>query len=201
MRELTLQAEAAAGPRYLELELRARQQAASDPIELAALREHLADDDPVVALMAHVVLDWLGDRRGDYEAALVHLKRAPERAAQTPKGTPSPLGVASYLTLHFSNRLTKLLALRLLKETDWDRWKVVAILLYLKEHKDPATTGALLRFAIETNEDTWRGFALEAVQAIADPRLTNKLAFEEARAKKLGRPVPATVQNISRGAR
>jgi len=197
MEELIMLAEAAIGPRYFELESLARRQASGDDHQTAVLERHRSDDNPVVALFAQVILDWLGNRAADYEQALAHLQRAPERAARTPRGTPSPRGVQAYLTMHFANRLTKLLALHQVKATDRDHWKVVAILLYLTEHRDAATTGALLRFAIETDNEEWRGFALDAVRAIDDPGLTTKLEFEVARARQLGRAVPAAVRDVS----
>jgi hypothetical protein len=94
--------------------------------------------------------------------------------------------------------VTKLLALRLLKQDNWPHWQVVAVIFYLGVQKDPEITGALLRFAIQTEEAEWRGFAIEAVRAIKDPELPAKLAFERQRAKDLRLELPGELRTLGR---
>jgi hypothetical protein len=186
------------GQRYLNLELDLRKDSQADGAEAEFLR--LAADshsDPVARLVARTVLDWSEPKGGDFKAALDYLDYAPVKLAPTVKGFPSPMGIESYLTLHFADRVTELMAVRLIKGEGWPRWKAVGIIFYLKAHRVASTTSALLRFAIETSEAEWREFALEAIREIHDPDLPAKLTFEIARAQKRGRAVPAEVRALA----
>jgi hypothetical protein len=185
------------GQPYLNFELDLRREAQVDPSRADVLRKYAASyPDPIARLLAQVVLDWVGPKESDLKAALAYLDYAPVKLKPTAKGFPSPMGVESYLTLHFGDRVAELLALRLVKEAGWRHWKVVAIIFYLKAHKRSSTTSALLRFAIETEVADWRKFALEAIHEIHDPDLAAKLAFETARARKRGHAVPAEVKAL-----
>jgi hypothetical protein len=185
------------GQPYSNLELDLRQHAQVDASAAEALRKAaLSHLDPIARLLARVILDWAEPKGADFKAALDYLEYAPIRLKRTAAGFPSPMGVESYLTRHFADRVAELLALRLVKESGWPRWKVGAIIFYLQAHKLVSTTSALVRFAIETDEADWRKFAVDAIREIQDPDLGAKLAFEIARARKLRRSVPADVGQL-----
>ena len=184
------------GPEYLELESGLRQAVRSGPAGLESIRQELAHPDPVARLLAKVIIDWAGPRENDFKRALAYLDELPVKMKGTVLGTPSPSGAESYLTLHFADRVTELLALRLAKEQEWPNWKVLAVVFYLKAHKVPSTTSALIRFAIGTTNAKGRAFALETIREIKDPELAAKLSFEIARAKKLDQTVPADVRAL-----
>jgi len=188
----------ASGQAYLNLELELRQQVQVDSSLAQALREaDTSHADLVARVLARVILDWSGPKAADFKAALDYLDYAPIRLKKTAAGFPSPMGIESYLTLHFADRVAELLAVRLVKEEGWPRWKVVGILFYLQAHKLTSTTSLVLRFAIETADAEWRTFALEAVREIHDPDLGAKLALEIARARRLKRAVPAEVKKLA----
>jgi hypothetical protein len=184
------------GAEYLQVEQDARQRAAGNDVQKAALRRATADTDPVKALMAHVVLAWVSGSEPDYGGALEYLVGIPRRMARTPAGVPDGLGVESYLTLHYVGRVAPLLALRLVKESDWPHWQVTGVLFYLEAHPDPTTTGAVIRFAIETTDPEWRGYAIETLQKYTDPDFGKKLKYEIARANALKLPIPPEVRAL-----
>jgi hypothetical protein len=92
--------------------------------------------------------------------------------------------------------VARLLALRLIKQPEWPRWRAFGVVLYLQQRPDRAATGALLRYAIETGDDGLRAAALDAVRATPDPARAAKLAYEVARARRLDRAVPASVAAV-----
>ena len=194
--DLLTRAQAVTGAEYLRLELDARQRAANNDVQKAALRRATSDADPIKALMARVVLGWVGEAEADYRGALEYLVGAPIRLARTPIGVPEPLAVEAYLTRNYAERAAPLLALRLLKEGGWPRWQVVGVLFYLEAHPDPITTSAVIRFAIETSEPEWRRYAVEALEKYTDPALAAKLRFEIARANTLKLPIPPEVRAL-----
>lgn len=185
------------GREYLEFEFDLRRRAHLGSAEIESLGRNLAHPDPVARLLTKVILDWSGPRENDFKLALAYLDQLPIKLGRTAMGAPSPTGTESYLTLHFADRVAELLALRLVKEEGWPHWKVVAVILYLKAHKVPSTTSALIRFGIDTTNAEWREFALEAIHEIKDPELGAKLTFEFTRAKRLERMVPAEIKALA----
>jgi len=183
------------GAEYVRLELD-MSRAPLDPGDAAWLKEQQGSRDPAASLLATVVLNRAGPRRDDYKQALDYLEQLPAKFVGTVMRKPSGVGVEGYLTLHFEGRLAELLALRLIKEPEWPHWEVVAAILYLQTHKVPATTGALIRFAIEAPSDQQRKLAIDAIHAIGDPELPAKLMYELARAKSLSRRVPEEVRGL-----
>ena len=184
------------GAEYVGLELDLSRATPLDPADAAWLKEQQASRDPAASLLATVALNRAGPLRDDYKQAFEYLERLPAKMAKTVIGSPSGVGVEGYLTLHFEGRLAELLALRLIKEPEWPHWEVVAAILYLQTHKVSATTGALIRFAIEAPSDQQRKLAIDAIHAIGDPELGAKLTYELARAKSLNLRVPAEVRGL-----
>ncbi len=164
----------ARGDEYLLLE---RQLLAEGDAAASALATRLDDDDGVAQLLAGVVLQWIRGERPEYAAALEYLDRVARVVEGTPVPFPPPEAVARYLSREFAGRAADLLALRLAKEVgSWPAWKSTAVLLYLGERKEPATTAALLRIAVEAAQ--WRTMALWAIRQIADPELRAKIDAE-----------------------
>jgi hypothetical protein len=186
---------AATGPAYPahEQALVAR----GDEVALAALlRQHAAADVALPRLLAQVVLAWRTPVQADFAAALQYFETVPARLARTPVGKPRPDGVEGYLTKNFGNRLTKLLALRLVKQTDWPAWQVMGVLFYLRKHRDPETTAALVRFALTTAQDEWRDYALDTLRELQDAALARKVAAEIALARAEERAIPPAVRAL-----
>ena len=120
------------------------------------------------------------------------------RLSRTPITVPWPDGVGAYLTQHFEGRVADFLAVRLVKGTDWEEWRVAGVLYYyLKEQARPSTTEPVLRFAVETKNDEWRGWAIETIQASRDPDLKNKLDVERRRTQALAIPFPAALAALT----
>jgi hypothetical protein len=198
--DLLTRGQTVTGAEYLQVELDARQRAAGDDVQKAALRRATADVDPVKALMAHVVLAWVSGAEPDYGGALEYLVGIPIRMAPTVAGFPSPTSVASYLTRKYAKRVAPLLALRLVKEGGWPRWKAGGTLFYLEADPDPTTTSAVIRFAIEVTDPALRGYAIETLQTYEDPNFGKKLKYEITRANALKLPIPPEVRALgSRG--
>lgn len=186
------------GQPYLNFELDLRNVAQADAAQAEWLRQQAASHpDRVARLLAQVVLDWGGSKRTEFKAAIDYLDHVHARFNKTAIGYPPPIGVTHYLTEHFGDRVAELLALRLVKQTVWPRWRVAAITLYLQAHRVFTTTSALLRFAIETDGTQWRELAIEAIREIHDPEIDAKLAFEIARARKRGLAVPTEVRMLT----
>jgi hypothetical protein len=101
------------------------------------------------------------------------------------------------LNERFGSRVADFLALRLVKEPNWPRWRVTGILLYLKEQKLPSTVSALLRYITETESDESRVYALETVQAIADPQLQSKLLMERERLNTKYKDLDKVLQSLA----
>jgi hypothetical protein len=180
------------GPEYLALESDLRRTLRPGSVELESVRKDTRD--PIAHLLAMVLVDWAGPKAADFNAALEYLDRIPRKGSIIQN--PPPVGVEGYLTREFANRVANLLALRLVKQPDWPGWKAVSVVLYLKTHKMPSTTAALIRYAITTTHEEGRKLAIEAIQAIKDPDLSAKLGFELARAQALGLTVPPDVRAL-----
>jgi hypothetical protein len=164
----------------------------------AILSHKTAHPDPIARLLASVLLSWFDDQQQEYLQALSYLSDyAPSYFAKTPVGSPPPEGVASFLAQHYQNRVARLLTLRLVKSENWPNWQATGVLLYLHQQKSPSTTEGLLRFAVETPNETWRKRALKAVQAIGDPALAIKVQAERERCEQLDLEMPSEVDQLS----
>jgi hypothetical protein len=160
------------------------------------LSKNLQHPDPLARLTAKVLLEWMEGKAPEYQAALEYLDYIPKRLAETPAGAPRPIGVANDLNERFGGRVAEFLALRLFKEADWPRWKILGVLFYLKEQHMVSTTEALIRFASDTQNDEWRKIAIEAINAAHDPDLQNKLAAERQRIEPEKRTLPAALTTL-----
>ena len=163
---------------YLDEENALRSGGAEAVSVLTAKREH---GDPVGRFMANCLLDWIEGRQPENEAALAYLDGLPAKLELTPIVAPSPTGSAAYLTQTFGPNVAEMLALRLLKGTDWPHWRVMSVLFYLKENAMPSTSVALIRYAGEVENEEWREASIEAISAANDPDLEAKLTAERER--------------------
>lgn len=163
---------------------------------LATLHRNLRHSDPMTQFIANTLLNWMQGGGQEIEAALSYLDNLPKRLAPTPIPTPSPLGVASFLEKHFGPRVTDALALRLVKQTDWPHWRVMGVLFYLMNQRVASTTPALVRFAAETENEEWRKAAIDALKAITDPNLRDKIAAERQRFLRLSKEFPTELADL-----
>jgi hypothetical protein len=152
--------------------------------------------DPLSALILHVLGQWRQPEAQEFDQALEYLDRLPARLAETPITSPSPAGIAGYLSMHFGSRVADLMAVHLIKQTDWPRWRVSGILLYLREQPRPSITAALIRFVSETQDKKWIEVALETIRAANDPDLAAKVYAEERHAAKEHRTLPPALKQL-----
>jgi hypothetical protein len=186
----------AQGTIYLSCEQKLRDLIRANQQNLAEAKKHLADAEPIAALLASVLLDWNKKSATEFSVALDYLDRVGPKVRRTAIGYPPPLGIADYLKSHFADRVAQLLALRLTKQDDWPPWRISGIVFYLGSCRMPATTAALLRFAMEARLPQWRADAVEAIKEIGDKDLAAKLAVEKARARSMGRAVPPELTSL-----
>ena len=191
--QLFAMADAAKGPSYLEAE---RQLLDMGPHALPTLKGHSNDTDLVTRHMAQCLAGWIEEKPKEYDDALAYLSGLPERFRRTPLTAPPPTGVANYLEREYGGGVADLLALRLVKATDWPQWQVLGVVFYLEVQKAPTTIGPLIRFAVETSNDKWRDAASDAIRAAEDPKLPQKLEAERQRAKESGKAFPVALDGL-----
>jgi hypothetical protein len=155
-----------------------------------------ANMDPLSTLILQVLRQWKQPEAKEFDQALEYLDTLPSRIAKTPITSPSPSGIAGYLSMHFGWRVADLMAVHLIKQTDWPQWRVSGVLLYLREQARPSITAALIRFASETQDKRWIAVALETIRAAKDPDLPAKVYAEERHAAKESRPLPPALKEL-----
>ena len=116
------------GRDYLDAEQTLRD---GGPAALSVLQENLQHIDPVARLMVSCLLRWMEGRAPEFQAALDYLDYIPKKLAQTPVGAPRAVGVANDLSERFGAAAVDIVALRLAKDSDWPRWKVLGVVFYL----------------------------------------------------------------------
>ena len=198
MDEIFRRAVQQAGQDYVDAERELLQGGAAAVVTLRA--QLTGNRDPLARLVAECVLDQIEGRKPEYAEAMAYIDGLPLKLARTPITSPSPTGIASYLTKHYGDRVAPYLALRLVKGTDWPRWKVNGVLFYLRDQRVPATSFPLLRFAVETGVDEWRGTAVEALRNIEDPGLRAKIEAERQRLQRERRTLPEPIAELEASA-
>ncbi len=181
------------GKAYLDAEYLLRQ---GGKETLTLLSQNKNHKDPIARLMVGTLMIWMQEEEPKYQIALDYLDNLPKKYARTPISAPPPISVAYMLNEDFYNSVANVLALRLIKENEWPYWRIIGVLLYLKEQKLPSTTSALIRFAIETKDDEARGYAIEAIQAINDPDLKVKILIEKERLDNLQKSFPPELDSL-----
>lgn len=181
----------ATGEEYIEKEAQLRQGGATS---ISALKEKLNDNDSFTRIYANTMIEWIEGRSPNNNTAINHLDNLPEKISRTPRLSPSPMGTADYLSLHFQESVTKILAIHLIKLPDLPYWRTAAILLYLEQQKPQEITDILLRFITETSDDDFRDTALSTIDVINDPHLKSKILEEQARLKSLGLSLPQSLK-------
>jgi hypothetical protein len=163
------------------------------------IRGHLDDPDPMARLLAEVVLEATADNGQAIEKATRFLAFAERRAARSILRKPPAAGVAGTLTKAFGSRLAEFLALRLVQETQAPGWRVMTALAYLNEHRTPAATSALIRFAARTRQPQHQRAAIAVLRNIGDPELPAKLAAERRTLQQQGVTLPAALASLAPG--
>lgn len=184
-------ADRATGNEYLKIEAQLR--------ALGAKERERAAETPFQRLIATVCDEWSGSRHNDMQAALDYLDYLPNRVAMTAMGIPSPEGAASYLRLHFEDRVTDLLSVRLAANAGWPHWRVLAVLIYLLQQKAPSSTPGVVRFAASTGNAEHRRWAIEALKACRHPGLAAEIDAERRRAQRLKREFPDELSQLASG--
>ncbi len=157
---------------------------------IAVLTSKLQHNDTYTRIYAKTMLDWLEGKSPNINIALDYLEALPGELAYTALGSPSALPTSSYLDYHYTNTVTNILGIRIIKLPELPRWYVLAVIFHIKSQTPPKATNLLLRFAIETNNEEWRNAALEAITEIQDPQLNVKIAEEKSRLASSGRGLP-----------
>lgn len=156
----------------------------------ATLQKNLMNPEPIARLIAQVLLEWMEGTKPEDQKALDYLDGLPKRLARTPVTMPPPSGVAVELKNRFGGRVAELLAMRLVKGTDWPRWRAEAVVLYLQDQALTSTTAPLIRFASETKDSLLRDAAVEAIKNSHDPELRAKIGAEKLRLAVQDRALP-----------
>ena len=182
----------ASNDEYLDQEMKLRQGGAEAVLQLKA---RLNDNDVFIRTYARTMINWIEGRSPNNDAALTYLDQLPEKIAKTPRKTPSPIGTASYLSLHFQASVADILAVHLIKRPNLPYWRTAAILYYLEAQKTHEINGILLRFISDTPNDDFRDFTLKIIDAIKDPQLDLKILQEEKRLKSLNLSLPDSLKS------
>ncbi len=153
----------ATGGPYLEAEraLLAAPGAAGELAKVAALAT-----DAVEAFLARVLGQWIESRREDYGQAITYLDRKNEQFQHSPLGAPRWDVCARDLVAYFGAGLSDFLALRLLKEPAWPKWRVMTAHTYLYDVGQPESLPPLVRLVAETTDDGVRQTTLRTLFAM-----------------------------------
>ena len=179
------------GEKYLRAE-----QALIGSLDATSAIESLAKrTDPLESLLGRYLLDRKHGKAGRIQSALKFLENEPERIAPTILRVPQPEHVALALTRRYAGT-TESVALRFAKQTIENEFICRGVILHLQQQNIPATHAALLRFAVDTESDSLRQDAVEAIREMKMPELESLIAAEEQRLKKLGRKIPAAIVTL-----
>jgi hypothetical protein len=177
---------------YLEAEAQLLQ----SPVAAVELRIRQRSENYFERALAKVILDALEGGALQNEAVLAYFAEIAAQKKLTPALLPRPAIVARDLSFRFGSRVAEFLAIRLVKDIDWRPWQVTGVILYLTEQKQPATTAALVRFAIDERREAWQQLAINAIKAINDPELPAKIASERRVAEAMKKPFPAILTEL-----
>lgn len=161
------------------------------------LRSNLVNPDPIAQLLARVLLELIEGTKPEDQKALDYLDNLPRRLARTPVTMPPPTGVATELKERFGDRAAEFLSMRLVKGTDWPRWRALGVILYLQDQRLTTTTAPLIRFAADTKDDSLRKAAIDAIKKIHDPDLQKKVAAERQRLEPQKRLLPPALSDLA----
>ncbi len=142
------------------------------------LRAQLQHASPLSKLITEVVLERI-QGNDSFKESVTYFDQVERRAAQTPMGVPPPEAVADYLHLHFGDKVSPLLGVYLLKLGHiWPAWKTLGVILYLGKLNSSSSAEVLIQFlALNTNAH-YRKIAVEALVAVGDAAVLNKLEVE-----------------------
>lgn len=156
-----------------------------------ALQKQTKNADPVACLLASVLLKRVLGQAPEQLKALEYLEFIPKRLEGTALGMPQPIDVAEELEDRFGAHALDYLALRVLKQREWPFWKAMGVLLYLKKYNKASTHHALIRFAVETNNEEWQKLAIEILGEETDKEsLKAKVVYERKRIESMKKKFP-----------
>lgn len=180
------------GEKYLEKE---QQLLIGGEKSISVLKLNLNSNDSFTRIYAKTMLEWMEGYSPNNNAAISYLDTLLENISGTAITSPSPVGAASYLSLHFHASVTNILAVHLIKLPDLPYWRIATVLIYLEEQKPQEITEILLRFITESSDDELVDTALDAIDAINDPQLDSKILQEEIRLKLQDLSLPVSLKN------
>lgn len=155
------------GEEYLEREARLTSAGQAAIAFLLDRSEH--EVEPLRAFIANTLTEWISlpELWALYDRVMESLDLYEHKAEKSPLGSPRPDIVAREITIIAGARLTRMLALRMLKDRSWPSWKVRGVLAYLVDHHDAATLLPIQIYAATTRNRALRGEARTAAQRIA----------------------------------
>ena len=176
--------------------MEAEAQLLQSPVAAVELRIRQRSENYFERALAKVILDAMEGGALQNEAVLAYFTEIAAQKKLTPALLPRPAIVARDLSFRFGSRVAEFLAIRLVKDIDWRPWQITGVILYLTEQKQPATTAALVRFAIDERREAWQQLAINAIKAINDPELPEKIASERRVAEAMKKPFPAILTEL-----
>lgn len=149
------------------------------PVREAVREREQQAADPYARFAASVLGRWMDEESKVPESVLADLDRLERNVADTPLRVPRPTHAVQDLDADYAGSATGFLALRLVQQPSWPRWKAQTVLLYLYDQADPATLPALVRFVTDgpRSEDALET-ALDALEHIGGRPLTEALLAE-----------------------
>ena len=168
----------------------------------SVLSANLTNNDPVARAIARSVLDMRRRPDSPNNTALKILSSTEERSLKTVRGTPHPDVTASQLYASLGPAAAEYLALRLVKDAEWQDklqdWKAKSVLRYLHAARNPDAADLVIQFATETKRGDLRREAVEAFQGIDRPQLQRKLEAQRERLRNLGKVMPPELSTLLR---
>jgi MoxR-like ATPase len=145
----------------------------------AVLQANLKGKSRAVQLLARTLLAWQSGKAPEYQKAIELIDAKEAEAAVSPRGSPSPTGLARALAKTFGPKAVDVLAVRLMKELGWPAWKVLGVLRYLEEQGPLEAAPAVVRFAAQTLEDDLRRAAVRVLGKVPPAELVECLREEQ----------------------
>lgn len=161
------------------------------------LQKQVQSPDPIACLIAKTLLKRIQNQAPEQQKALDYLEHIPKRLAKTPRGKPSPQGVANDLNENFGDLVLDILSLRLVKQTEWPAWQTKGVLFYLRDNNKASTFSALIRFAAETKNKEWQELVINILKTGNDKNLKEKLTFERKRIENMKKKFPDILDSLN----
>lgn len=111
------------------------------------LADKIAEKDlpPFTVFTATALAEGISGKAKLFQDAMKDVANYADFAAKTPLGTP-PSDTAAGTIVAYSTELSDLVALHMVKETQWPYWKTLAAIIYLGYYADASVLPALNQF-------------------------------------------------------